>query len=57
MKRINEVDEKTNFIGAWLITNDKLFENIINFFENNKFLQTQGRMDNGINLNEKTQQI
>ncbi len=53
MKRIKEVDEKISFIGSWLLTNDKLFENIINFFENNKFLQTQGRMDNGINLNEK----
>ncbi len=41
MKRILEKAEKTNFIGSWLISNDHLFENIIDFFENNKSLHSQ----------------
>lgn len=53
MKRIKEEPKIVNFIGSWLILNDQLFENIINFFENNKTFHTQGRMDNGINLKEK----
>ena len=53
MKRISEKAEKTNFIGSWLISNDHLFENIIDFFENNKSLHSQGSIDNGINLNDK----
>ena len=53
MKRILESPEKENFIGSWIVLNDNLFENIINFFENNQLLHTQGRMDNGINIKEK----
>ena len=53
MKRILEKAEKTNFIGSWLISNDHLFENIIDFFENNKSLHSQGSIDNGINLKDK----
>ena len=53
MKRILESPEKENFIGSWIVINDNLFENIINFFENNQLLHTQGRMDNGINIKEK----
>ena len=53
MKRISEKAEKTNFIGSWLISNDHLFENIIDFFENNKSLHSQGSIDNGINLKDK----
>ena len=53
MKRISEKAEKTNFIGSWLISNDDLFTNIIDFFENNKNLHSQGSIDNGINLKDK----
>ena len=53
MKRILESSEKESFIGSWIVFNDNLFENIINFFENNQLLHTQGRMDNGINIKEK----
>ena len=53
MKRILEKAEKINFIGSWLISNDHLFDNIIDFFENNKSLHSQGSIDNGINLEDK----
>ncbi len=53
MKRISEKSEKINFIGSWLISNDDLFTNIIDFFENNKNLHSQGSIDNGINLKDK----
>ena len=53
MKRLKVENNQVNFIGSWKLENDEISKNIINFFENNKFLQTQGRMDNGINLNEK----
>ena len=53
MKRISEKSEKINFIGSWLISNDELFTNIIDFFENNKNLHSQGSIDNGINLKDK----
>ena len=53
MKRILEQAEKINFIGSWLISNDDLFKKIIDFFENNKSLHSQGSIDNGINLKDK----
>tara|TARA_B100001996_G_C18324838_1_gene463956 strand:- start:13 stop:615 length:603 start_codon:yes stop_codon:yes gene_type:complete len=53
MKRLNEKLNQTNFIGSWLISNDVLFDEMINFFEKNTNLQNQGSIDKGINLNEK----
>ena len=53
MKRLNEKSDSVNFVGSWKISNDKLFENIINFFENNNQLHSQGAIDSGINLTEK----
>ena len=53
MKRLNEKSDSVNFVGSWKVSNDKLFENIINFFEKNNQLHSQGAIDSGINLNEK----
>ena len=53
MKRLNKEFVSNNFIGSWLISNDALFENIIDFFENNRHLHNQGAIDSGVNLTEK----
>ncbi len=53
MKRLNEKSDSVNFVGSWKVSNDKLFENIINFFEKNNQLHSQGAIDSGINLTEK----
>ncbi len=53
MKRLNKESKSNNFIGSWLISNDALFENIIDFFENNRHLHNQGAIDSGVNLTEK----
>ncbi len=42
MKRINIYKEQTHFIGCWNLENNKLCNEIINFFENNKNLHKQG---------------
>ncbi len=58
MKRIENKEKESNFIGSWIITNDNLFENLINFFEKNHNLQKQGTVGGGINLNiKKTKDI
>ena len=53
MKRLKEKSDSVNFVGSWKVSNDKLFENIINFFEKNNQLHSQGAIDSGINLTEK----
>ena len=42
MKRININSQQVHFIGCWNLENDKLCNEIINFFENNKNLQKPG---------------
>ena len=53
MIRLNKKIDQTNFIGSWLISNNTLLDNIINFFEENSHLHNQGAIDKGIILNEK----
>ena len=60
MKRINEREGQINFIGSWIISNDKLFKNLINYFEDNPQLHRQGVMGGGRNINldkKKTTEI
>ena len=42
MKREKIVSENENFIGCWKIENSKLFDQIINFFEQNPQIQNKG---------------
>ena len=54
MNRINvKASENPNFIGCWNINNDKLCENIIQFFENSTDLQVAGTTGAGVNTNIK----
>ena len=53
MKRLTFNSDKINFIGSWQLSNDILFEKMIDFFEQNKNLHSQGSIDKGINLSEK----
>ena len=53
MKRLILNSDKVNFIGSWQLSNDILFEKMIDFFEKNKYLHSQGSIDKGINLSEK----
>ena len=53
MKRLILKSDKINFIGSWQLSNDILFEKIIDFFEKNKSLHNQGSIDKGVNLSEK----
>ncbi len=53
MKRLNSELDRINFIGSWQLSNDILFEKIIEFFNKNKHLHNQGIIDKGINLSEK----
>ena len=53
MKRLTLDTDKINFIGSWQLSNDILFEKIIDFFEKNKSLHNQGSIDKGVNLSEK----
>ena len=50
--------DSPHFIGSWNISNDKLCENIVSFFETNPNLQKKG-VTSGNNVNEdiKKQQI
>ena len=44
MKKISTISNKSpNFIGSWNIENDKLCDEIIKFFEENKSMQKVGR--------------
>ena len=50
MKKINVITkESPNFIGCWDLENDKLCNEIIDFFESNQSLQTKGLISGGQN--------
>ena len=53
MKRTNIDTKQTHFIGCWNLENNKLCNEIINFFEHNKNLQKPGITGYGKNLNIK----
>ena len=54
MNRIKvNASENPNFIGCWNINNDKLCDNIIQFFENSTDLQVAGTTGAGVNTNIK----
>ncbi len=53
MKRLTLDSDKINFIGSWQLSNDVIFEKIIDFFEKNKSMHNQGSIDKGVNLSEK----
>ena len=48
MKREKIVSENENFIGCWKIENSKLFDQIINFFEQNPQIQNKGYVSDRI---------
>ena len=54
MKRININTQQTHFIGCWNLENNKLCNEITNFFEKNKNLQKQGVTASGKNLKVKS---
>ena len=54
MKRININTQGTHFIGCWNLENNKLCNEITNFFEKNKNLQKQGVTASGKNLKVKS---
>ena len=45
--------KQPHFIGSWAIRNENICKDIINFFEENKSLQTEGLMVDGKNTNFK----
>ena len=49
MKRINIKSQQTHFIGCWNLENNKLCNEITNFFENNRSLQQPGASGMGLN--------
>ena len=53
MKRININSQQTHFIGCWNLENNKLCNEITQFFEHNKNLQKPGVSGMGKNLNIK----
>ena len=53
MKRLTLDSDNINFIGSWQLSNNLLFEKIIDFFEKNKSMHNQGSIDKGVNLSEK----
>ena len=54
MKRLENKSDQTNFVGSWIISNDKLFDGLIDYFEKNSPLQKQGMIGSGgVNLNNK----
>ena len=53
MKRININSQQTHFIGCWNFENNKLCNEITQFFENNKNLQRPGVSGSGKNLKIK----
>jgi len=53
MKRININSQQTHFIGCWNLENNKLCNEITQFFENNKSLQIQGKTASGKDLKAK----
>lgn len=58
MKREEINSKNINFIGCWTIDNQILFDELINFFENNIQLQNEGVIGSGLNkLKKKTTDI
>ena len=55
MKRININTQQTHFIGCWNLENNKLCNEIIRLFENNKNLQKKGITGKGVNLKIKSE--
>jgi prolyl 4-hydroxylase len=53
MKKIKINSDDTHFIGCWNLENDNLCNKIIEFFKNNKSLQTQGASASGVNTKIK----
>jgi len=53
MKKININSKQTHFIGCWNLENNKLCNEITNFFEHNKNLQTPGASGMGLNIQIK----
>ena len=54
MKRLNNKFDQTNFIGSWVISNDKLFDDLIHYFEKNLLLQKKGAVGGGrVDFNTK----
>ena len=54
MIRLENKQDQVNFMGSWNISNDKLFDNLIDYFEKNSHLQKQGMTGGGaVNLNNK----
>ena len=49
MKKININSQQTHFIGCWNLENNKLCNEITNFFEQNKNLQIPGASGMGLN--------
>ena len=41
IKRLNIISDQANFIGTWIISNDNLFENLINYFEKNSIYKNK----------------
>ena len=53
MIRDNIVSKNSNFIGCWKIDDEKLFNDLIDFFENNKHLHKRGVVGSGYNSEKK----
>tara|TARA_X000000368_G_scaffold291685_1_gene231894 strand:- start:705 stop:1307 length:603 start_codon:yes stop_codon:yes gene_type:complete len=53
MIRLKNDTDQINFIGSWLLDNDLLCDDMIEFFERNTHLHNQGATDRGINISEK----
>ena len=53
MKREKIISENANFIGCWKIDDEKLFTNLIDFFENNKHMQKRGSIGSGYQIEKK----
>ena len=50
MKRLDiKSPDANNFIGVWNINDENLCKNMIDFFEQNKNLQTKGQTSSGVN--------
>ena len=52
-KLLTDSNKSPNFIGSWNIENDKLCNQIIKFFEENKSLQNKGMIGNKIDPKKK----
>ena len=54
MKRIEISNEKApNFIGCWFLEEKNISKGIIDFFENNQYLQKKGSTYKGVQENRK----